>query len=70
MLFCYRVNDLDKALKALTATHIALHTQAQKKEADLEKTTFYVTTLQQDNDELQEVIPLVSAISIIQYLQL
>jgi len=49
------VNDLDKALKVLTATHNALQTEAQKKGALLEKTTLYVTALQQDNDKLQEV---------------
>ena len=50
------MNDLDKALGILTATHNALQTEAQKKKAVLEKTTSYVATLQQDNDRLQEVL--------------
>ncbi len=49
------MNDLDKELKVLTATHNTLQTEATKKGAALEKTSFYVTTLQQDNDKLQEV---------------
>ena len=54
-LFCNRVDDLDKELKVLTATHNALQLEASKKEAALEETTFYVTSLKQDNDKLQEV---------------
>ncbi len=49
------MNDLDKELKVLTATHNTLQTEATKKGAALEKTSFYVTTLRQDNDKLQEV---------------
>lgn len=52
------MNDLDKALRVLTATQNALQTEAQKKKAVLEKTTSYVATLQQDNDRLQEVLML------------
>lgn len=54
-MFCYRVNDLDKELKVLTTIHNALQIEATKKASALEKTTFYVTTVQQDNDKLQEV---------------
>lgn len=54
-LFCNRVDDLDKELKVLTATHNALQLEASKKEAALEETTFYVTSLKQDSDKLQEV---------------
>ncbi|XP_020625922.1 MAR-binding filament-like protein 1-1 isoform X2 [Orbicella faveolata] len=50
-----RVDDLDKELKVLTATHNALKLEASKKGATLEETTFYLTTLKQDNDKLQEV---------------
>ena len=49
------MDDLDKELKVLTATHNALQLEASKKEAALEETTFYVTSLKQDNDKLQEV---------------
>ena len=55
VLFCDRVNDLDKELKVLTATHNTLQIEATKKGAALEKTSFYVTSLQQDIDELQKV---------------
>ena len=54
------MNDLDKALRVLTATHNALQTEAQKKKTVLEKTTSYVATLQQDNDRLQEVLNMLS----------
>ena len=49
------MDDLDKELKVLTATHNALQVEATKKGAALENTTFYVNTLQQDNDRLQKV---------------
>ena len=56
VLFCFhRVDDLDKELKVLTATHSALQLEASKKGATLKETTFYLTTLKQDNDKLQEV---------------
>lgn len=50
-----RVDDLDKELKVLTATHSALQLEASKKGATLKETTFYLTTLKQDNNKLQEV---------------
>lgn len=46
---------MDKELKVLTATHNALQLEASKKGATLEETTFYVTSLKQDNVKLQEV---------------
>ena len=54
-LLCNRVDDLDKELKVLTATHNALQLEASKKGATLEETMFYLTTLKQDNDKLREV---------------
>lgn len=56
VLSCFhRVDDLDKELKVLSATHSALQLEASKKGATLKETTFYLTTLKQDNDKLQEV---------------
>lgn len=49
------MDDLDKELKVLTATHNALQLETSKKGAALEETTFYLTTLKQDNHKLQEV---------------
>ena len=58
-----RVDDLDKELKVLTATHNALKLEASKKGATLEETTFYLTTLKQDNNKLQEVLVLFYCLS-------
>jgi len=58
------VDDLDKELKVLTATHNALKLEASKKGATLEETTFYLTTLKQDNDKLQEVQVFMSGLSV------
>ena len=64
VLFCFhRVDDLDKELKVLTATHSALQLEASKKGATLKETTFNLTTLKQDNDELQEVQVLIYCLS-------
>ena len=64
VLFCFhRVDDLDKELKVLTATHSALQLEASKKGATLKETTFYLTTLKQDNDKLQEVQVLIYCLS-------
>ena len=49
------MDDLDKELKVLTAAHNALQLEASKKGATLQEKTFYLTTLKQDNDKLQEV---------------
>ena len=57
ILLFLRVNDLDKELKVLTATHKTLQVEATKKGAALEKATCYVTALQQDNGKLQKVCP-------------
>ncbi|KAK2564395.1 hypothetical protein P5673_011822 [Acropora cervicornis] len=53
--FLIRVNDLDKALQALTSKHTTLQTEAEKKEAVLQKIQRHAISLQKDNERLQEV---------------
>ena len=49
------MNDLDKALQALTSKHTTLQTEAEKKEAVLQKIQRHAISLQKDNERLQEV---------------
>ena len=50
-----RLNDLDKALQVLTAKHNGLQTESEKKEAALQEMQNHATTLQKENEKLQEV---------------
>lgn len=53
--FLTRLNDLDKALQVLTAKHNGLQTESEKKEAALQEMQNHATTLQKENEKLQEV---------------
>lgn len=50
------MNDLDKALQALTSKHTTLQTEAERKEAVLQKIQCHAISLQKDNERLQEVM--------------
>lgn len=50
------MNDLERELNVLTATHKTLQDEAKKKGTGLQKANSYAT-LQEENDKLQKVHP-------------